>query len=430
MKVTTETLEDSQIALNIEVEANEFGEAMDGAYHRLVNKMSVPGFRKGKAPRFVLEQHIGKGALLEEALTELIPRLYKEAVALQKIEPIEQPQIEIIQNEPVIFKATVPVKPTVKLGDYHNLKIATEPVKVTKQEIDYAIELKRQEQAVFSPVKRSVQFGDLVTMNIEANIEGKPFLNHKDVVYEVNKDSAVPLPGFAQNLTQTRKNKEKVFNLNVPADYRVKEFAGKECFFKVLITEIKEKQLPELDDEFAQTIGYDNLNSMRKKITADLRVKAKQINQQKLRGRVVDTVVEMSEACYPPVLVDNETDKILENEARRLGFTKFSDYLNATEQTEEKLREELRPIAQKQVARSLVLDEIAKLEKIEISDSKVDNQIKKIVKDEGKGAERMRELLQLPQVRESIQQILCREKTVDWLVKIATSDTKDEVEEK
>ncbi|MCK5590309.1 MAG: hypothetical protein KAI09_04975, partial [Dehalococcoidales bacterium] len=186
MKVTTETLEDSQIALNIEAEAGELNKAMDDAYRRLVNKISVPGFRKGKAPRFILEQHIGKGALLEEALEELIPQLYKEAIDLQKIEPIERPQMEIIQTEPVVFKAVVPVKPTVELGDYRNLKLQPEPVEITDKEIDAAVELKRQEQAVLSPVDRPVQFGDLVTLNVEANIGEKPFLNHKDIVYEVN----------------------------------------------------------------------------------------------------------------------------------------------------------------------------------------------------------------------------------------------------
>ncbi|RLC59582.1 MAG: trigger factor, partial [Chloroflexi bacterium] len=258
MKVTTETLEDSQIALNIEAEAGELNKAMDDAYRRLVNKISVPGFRKGKAPRFILEQHIGKGALLEEALEELIPQLYKEAIDLQKIEPIERPQMEIIQTEPVVFKAVVPVKPTVEFGDYRNLKLQPEPVEITDKEIDAAVELKRQEQAVLTPVNRPVQFGDLVTLNVEANIGEKPFLNHKDIVYEVNKDSRVPLPGFAEKLKGAKKGKGKDFTLIIPPDYRIKEFVGKECFFKVAVTEVKERQLPELNDEFSQTCGYDN----------------------------------------------------------------------------------------------------------------------------------------------------------------------------
>ena len=422
MKITTETLEDSQIALNIEAEADELNKAMDDAYRRLVNKVSVPGFRKGKAPRLILEQHIGKGALLEEALEELIPRLYSEAIDLQKIEPIEQPQMEIIQTEPVIFKAVVPVKPTVELGDYHNLRLESEPVEVTEEEVDAAIESKRQEQAVFAPTDRPVQFGDLITLNIETNIGEKPFLNHKDIVYEVNKDSPVPLPGFAEKLKGVKKNKGKAFTLTIPADYPIKEFAGKECSFQVAVSEIKEKQLSELNDELAQTCGYDNLTSMREEVSADLKAKAEQLGNQRLKERVIDAVVEISQVHYPPVLEDKEIARLLEREARRLGFTKFSDYLNATNLTEEKLRDTLRPVVKKQIARLLVLDEVGKIEKIEINESEVDNQISEMVKSEEGDEEKMRQLLQLPQVKESIQHTLRRDKAVDWLVKVATSD--------
>jgi trigger factor len=388
----------------------------------------VPGFRKGKAPRFILEQHIGKGALLEEALEELIPQLYKEAIDLQKIEPIERPQMEIIQTEPVVFKAVVPVKPTVELGDYRNLKLQPEPVEITDKEIDAAVELKRQEQAVLSPVDRPVQFGDLVTLNIEANIGEKPFLNHKDIVYEVNKDSRVPLPGFAEKLKGAKKGKGKDFTLIIPPDYRIKEFVGKECFFKVAVTEVKERQLPELNDEFSQTCGYDNLTSMKEALCVDLKDKAKQLGDQKLRETAVDAVVEISQVHYPPILENKEIDRLLEREARRLGFTKLNDYLNATNSTEEKLRDSLRPTVKKQIARLIVLDEIARIEKIEIDESEVDNQTNEIVKSEEGEGDKIRQFLQLPQVKESMRETLRRNKTVDWLVKIATSGNQIEGE--
>lgn len=428
MKVTAETLEDSQVALNIEAEAGELNKAMDEAYRRLVNKVSVPGFRKGKAPRFILEQHIGKGALLEEALEQLIPQLYKEAIDSQKIEPIDQPQVEIIQTEPVVFKAVVPVKPTVELGDYRNIKLQPEPVEITDEEIDAAVELKRQEQAILTPVDRSVQFGDVVTMNIEANIEEKPFLNHKDIVYEVNKDSQVPLPGFAEKLKGAKKGKGKDFTLIMPPDHRVKEFAGKECFFKVAITEVKEKQLPELDDEFSQTCGYDNLTSMKEALYVDLKDKARQLGKQRLSETAVDAVVEISQVHYPPILENKEIDRILEREAHRLGFTKLNDYLNATNLTEEKLRDSLRPMVKKQIAQLIVLDEIARIEKIEIDESEVDNQINEMVKSEEGEGEKIRQFLQLPHMKESMRETLRRNKTVDWLVKIATSGNQVEAE--
>jgi trigger factor len=428
MKVTAETLEDSQVALNIEAEAGELNKAMDEAYRRLVNKVSVPGFRKGKAPRFILEQHIGKGTLLEEALEQLIPQLYKEAIDSQKIEPIDQPQVEIIQTEPVVFKAVVPVKPTVELGDYRNIRLQPEPVEITDEEIAAAVELKRQEQAILTPVDRPVQFGDMVTMNIEANIEEKPFLKHKDIVYEVNKDSQVPLPGFAEKLKGAKKGKGKDFTLIMPPDHRVKEFAGKECFFKVAVTEVKEKQLPELDDEFSQTCGYDNLTSMKEALRVDLKDKAKQLGEQRLSETAVDAVVETSQVHYPPILENKEIDRILEREAHRLGFTKLNDYLNATNLTEEKMRDSLRPMVKKQIARLIVLDEIARIENIEIDESEVDNQINEMVKSEEGEGDKIRQFLQLPHMKESMRETLRRNKTVDWLVKIATSGNQVEAE--
>lgn len=428
MKVTAETLEDSQVALNIEAEAGELNKAMDEAYRRLVNKVSVPGFRKGKTPRLILEQHIGKGALLEEALEQLIPQLYKEAIGSQKIEPIDQPQMQIIQTEPVVFKAVVPVKPTVELGDYRNIRLQPEPVEITDEEIAAAVELKRQEQAILTPVDRPVQFGDMVTMNIEANIEEKPFLKHKDIVYEVNKDSQVPLPGFAEKLKGAKKGKGKDFTLIMPLDHRVKEFAGKECFFKVAVTEVKEKQLPELDDEFSQTCGYDNLTSMKEALRVDLKDKAKQLGEQRLSETAVDAVVETSQVHYPPILENKEIDRILEREAHRLGFTKLNDYLNATNLTEEKMRDSLRPMVKKQIARLIVLDEIARIEKIEIDESEVDNQINEMVKSEEGEGDKIRQFLQLPHMKESMRETLRRNKTVDWLVKIATSGNQVEAE--
>ena len=358
----------------------------------------------------------------------MIPQLYKEAIDLQKIEPIDHPQMEIIQTEPVVFKAVIPVKPTVELGDYHNLKLQPEPVEVTDEEIDAAVELKRQEQAVLTPVDRPVQFSDLVTLNIEANIEEKPFLNHKDIVYEVNKDSQVPLPGFAEKLEGAKKGKGKDFTLIMPPDHRIKEFAGKECFFKVAVTEVKEKQLPELDDEFSQTCGYDNLTSMKEALCVDLKDKAKQLGDQRLKETAVDAVVEISQVHYPPILENKEIDRLLEREARRLGFTKLNDYLNATNLTEEKLRDSLRPTVKKQIARLIVLDEIARIEKIEINESEVDNQINEMVKSEEGEGEKIRQFLQSPQVKESMRETLRRNKTVDWLVKIATSGNQIEAE--
>ena len=428
MKVTTEKLEKCQIALNIEAEASELDEHLNAAYRHLVNRISMPGFRKGKAPRAVLEQYMGKGALMREALEHLIPQLYKKAIESQQIEPIDEPQIEVVQTSPVVFKAVVPLKPTIKLGNYHDINIEFKPVEINEQEIQAALEQVRQEQATWIPMDRPVQFGDLVTINVEAGVEGKPFLNHKDMVYEVNKGSTFPLPGFAQNLVAVEKNKERTFNISIPADYRAREFAGKECWFKVTVTEIKEKELPQLSDELAQSLGYDDLAAMKEKVAASLRTKAEGRSGLELRQKVLDAAVALGEVDYPPVLEDREVDKLLQDEARSLGFREVEEYLQRNNKTRERRWEELRPLAKKRLISSLVLDRIVEEEKVEISAAEVDNEIRSMVEN-AEDKEKAGQFFALPQIRESIERSLRSQKTMDKLVQIATGSAKDQTKE-
>lgn len=421
MKVTAEKMEHRQVALIIEVEHNELEKSREEAYHRLVGKVSIPGFRKGKAPRAVLEQHVGKESLLEEALEQLMPQLYQEAVKSQGLEPIAKPQIEITQTEPVVFQAIVPLKPTVELGDYHDIKVKPEPVEIGNDGIETAMEQIRQKQAVLSPVDRPVQFGDSVTIDIEASVDGKTLLDHKGIVYDVDQNSAVPLLGFAENLIGVEKNREKIFTLHVPDDYGIKEFGGKECLCKVAVSEIKKKELPDLSDELAQTIGYDNLTSLHEKVAADLRAKAEQRSHLELRQKVLDAIIERSSVDYPLILEEREIAYILEDEARRLGYTKIEDYLDRANRTVEELKQQLCPVARKRVINTLIIDKVAEQEEIEINSSEVDNKIEEMTRSiEDK--EKVQQIFALPRIRESIKQSLRTEKTVDRLVQIATGN--------
>jgi trigger factor len=425
MKVSTENVGNRQIALNIEAEDAELDKSLDEAYHHLVKEVSIPGFRKGKAPRAVLVQHVGKQSLLDEALEHLIPQLYKQAIESQEIEPIARPEVEIIKTEPVVFKATVSLKPEVKLGDYHSIKLEPGPaIRIAKKEVTAAVEEVRERQGAWVPVDRSVELGDLVTMDIEANVEGKPWLNHKGILYEVDKDSSSPVPGFASHLQGTEKNKENDFNLTIPDDYPIKEMCGKEGTFKVTVTEIKEKQLPELDDELARNASYDNLADMKKKVAVDLRAKAEARNRSELRQKALDALVEISDVNYPPILEDEEITGLLRDEAQRLGFRELEDYLNKTSKTEEELKQELRPIAKKRLIQGLVLGKLAEEEKIEISSSEVDNKVDEIIND-AEDKENARQFLSLPQVRQSIEQSLLTQKTLDRLLQIAIGNAEN-----
>jgi trigger factor len=429
MKVNTENLGNCQISLNIEAEASELDKSLDEAYHHLVNEVSIPGFRKGKAPRAILVQHIGKKNLLDEALEHLIPQLYKQAIESQKLEPIAGPQIEVTQNEPFVFKAIVSLKPEVKLGDYHSLRLEPSPViAIAEKEVTAAMEEFRERQGAWVPADRPVELGDLVTMDIQANVDGKPWLNHKDILYEMNKDSRSPVPGFASQLQGTEKSKERTFSLTIPDDYPIKEMRGKEGTFQVTVTEVKEKQLPELNDGLAKGAGYDNLEDMRRKVADDLKAKAETRNRLELRQKALDALVEISEVNYPPILEDEEITELLRNEAQRLGFREVTDYLKKANKTEEEIKQELRPIAKKRLIQSLVLGKLAEEEKIEISSSEVDNKVDEITSD-AEDKEKAKQFFSLPQIKQSIEQSLRTQKTMDQLLQIAIGKTENMTKE-
>jgi trigger factor len=282
----------------------------------------------------------------------------------------------------------------------------------------------RERQGAWVPVDRPVELGDLVTMDIQANVDGKPWLNHKDILYEMDKDSRSPVPGFASHLQGTEKNKESTFSLTIPDDYPIKEMRGKEGTFKVTVTEIKGKQLPELNDELAKSAGYDNLEDMRKKVTDDLKAKAEARDRLESRQKALDALVEISEVNYPPILEDEEITGLLRDEAQRLGFREITDYLKKANKTEEEIKQELRPIAKKQLIQSLVLGKLAEEEKIEISSSEVDNKVDEITSD-AEDKEKARQFFSLPQIKQSIEQSLRTQKTMDQLLQIAIGNAEN-----
>ena len=423
MKVTKEKTENSQAFLTIEMEPAEVEESLEVSYHLLVKKTKIPGFRKGKAPRAILEGHIGKESLFEEALNNLLPQAYEKAIKEQEIEPITQPHIEIAQTDPVIFKVTVPLKPTIKLGDYHHLQFAPEPVEVTEDDVNTAIEKLRRQHAVWEPVERPVEFDDLIVLNVDSNVEGKPFINEKGIQYHLVHDLSYPVAGFAEQLSGMRRDEEKEFKLQLPGDYPRGELAGKEAWFKVRVAEIKQARLPELSDEFAGEINPDfkTLDSLREQVSTNLRLKAEERAKIDFEERVIEAAVDLTEVEFPPVLTEMEIDRLISERARYLqreGRT-IEEYLSLKNKTEEELREELRPPATKRVIRSLVLGRITKEEKIEVSEAEIEAEIEGMVESAAENKDKIQKILNTPQSRESIERSLMARKTVQRLVEIA-----------
>jgi trigger factor len=423
VKVTREKTENSQVFLTIEMEPAEVEESLDKSYYRLVKKTNIPGFRKGKAPRDILERYLGKECLLDNALDNLLPEAYEKAIKEQEIEAIARPHVEIAQTDPVVFKVTVPLKPTIKLGDYHHIKVTPEPVDVTEDDVNDAIEQLRHQEASWEPVERPVEFDDLVVFDIESDIEDKPFINRKGIQYQVVHDLPFPAPGFAEQLLGMKGNEDKEFKLQFPLDFSNAELAGKEPSFKVRITEIKQEILPELDDKFAGGLNPDfkTLDLLREHVSADLKLRAEEKARVDFEERVIEAVVDIAELEFPPVLVEMEIDLLFNQRLQRLQVGKegLEEYLRGINKTEEELREELRPLATRRVTRSLVLGRVAEEEKIEVTDSEIEAEIENMTKGAAAKKDELQKFLNRPQSKESIRQLLTPRKTIQQLVEIA-----------
>ncbi len=343
MKVTKEKVENSQVFLTIEMEPAEVEAALEKSYNRLVKKTNIPGFRKGKAPRAVVERNIGQESFLQDALNHLIPQACEQAIEEQKIDALAQPHIEVTQTEPVVFKATVPVRPSVTLDDYHSIQVTPDPAELKEDDVNVVMEQLRHQQATWEPVERPVELDDLVVLDVESNIEDKPFINQKGVQYQVHRDSTSPLPGFAEQLPEMKRGEDKEFKLQIPSDYPRSELAGKESLFKVRVVEIKQEKLPELNDEFAKQVDSDleTLDSLRERISDTLRLRAEEKTRTDFEERVVDAVVDLARVEFPPILVEMEVDRMVNEQSRRLqmGRQGLEEYLRSINKTEVEPRE-------------------------------------------------------------------------------------------
>jgi len=429
LKVTNEKTENSQAFLTIEMEPSELEASLEESYRSLVQRTRVPGFRKGKAPRAILERHIGRESLLDDALNNLVPRAYEQALKEQELEAIAKPQIEITQTEPLLFKAVVPLKPKVKIGDYHSIRVDPEPVEITESNVDAVMEQLRHQHAVWEPVERPVDFGDLVVLDVESSVEDKPFVNQKGAQFQVLHDRSFPVPGFAEQLAGMEKDGEKEFKLEFPSDYPDGELANKEASFKVKVSEIKQEILPELNDDFAKEVGpeFGTLNDLRERASSDLKLRADERARRDFEERVIDAVSDLSEVEFPPVMVEAETNRILNQQFQR-GQQELDAYLSGINKTEEELREELRPLATRSVTHSLVLGKVAEEEKFEVGEAEIDTEIENMTQNVNENKDELKKMLNTPQARGSIEQTLLTRKTIQRLIDIAKGENGIKIE--
>lgn len=423
MKVTSERIEGCRVALTVEIEPEEMSRAVEGAYRRLAYKVMVPGFRKGKAPRAMLERHLGKEAVDAEALDHLVPELYDRAIQQEAIEAIARPDLEMVQLDPPIFKATVPVRPVVELGDYRSVRVTPEKVEITEEDVLGAIERLRRLYSTWEPANREARLEDMVIADITGTVEGKEIIHVKDSQYKLAADSQVPVAGFAEQLLGMQPGQTKEFTLRFPDDYHTAELRGKEGAFKVTLSEIKEQRLPEVDDAFAKSVseGVETVEQLKERIRQNLQAAAEQDARGNLESRIMEEIIKVSKVEFPAVLTENEIVLMAEERLRSYGGMKFEDYLRIRKITAEEFKNELRPAAEKRVTGSLVLNKLHEAEGIQVSEADIDAEIERIIKDSGEHGERVKEVFKSPAARDSVRGRLLTQKTLDRLVEIATA---------
>lgn len=423
MKVINEKTENNETYLTVEMDSAEVEESAANVYRRLVKQVNIPGFRKGKASRPILERFVGQERLINDMLEDLIPGACEKAIEEQQLEAIARPKIEVIETDPVKFQAVVPLKPVVNLGDYHQIEVAEDPVEVTEETVERVVEDLRHQHATWEPVDRAAQLDDLLNLDIESTIDGEPYINQKGARYRLIADSQTPTPGFAEQLVGMNKGDEKEFQLQFPADHAQSELAGKEAVFKVSVSEIEAENLPEVTDEFAAQVEAEigNVEELRDRIRSDLQNRAEDRTRMDFEQRAIEAMVEISEVEFPPILEETEIHRLMEDQARSLQLQgiSFEQYLKSARKTEEELHEELHPVAKKRVAESLALMKLSEDENIEVEEADIDAEISRVTEDTAEDRkEELQKTLNTPQMRESIQTTLLTRKTVERLVEI------------
>ncbi|MBB6282805.1 trigger factor [Geobacillus subterraneus] len=425
MSVKWEKLEGNEGVLTVEVDAEQVNKGLDAAFKKVVKNVALPGFRKGKVPRVLFEKRFGVEALYQDALDILLPEAYAKAVEEAGIEPVSMPEIDIEQMEKgksLIFKAKVTVKPEVKLGQYKGLEVEKIDATVTDEDVEN--ELKRlQENYAELVVKEdgTVENGDTVVIDFEGFVDGEPFEGGNAENYSLEIGSGTFIPGFEEQLVGMKAGEEKDIQVTFPEEYHAEQLAGKPATFKVKVHEVKAKQLPALDDEFAKDVDeeVETLDELKAKIRARLEEAKKNEAEAAVRNAVVEKAAANAEIDIPAVMVQNETDRMLREFDQRLQMQglNLQLYYQFSGQDEAALREQMKEDAEKRVRAALTLEAIAEVENIDVTDEEVNEELEKMAAAYNLSVDKLKELLGS---LEGVKEDLKWRKTVDFLVEHST----------
>ena len=400
MSLQVEKLEKNMAKLTIEVPASDLEKALQSAYKKQKNKISLPGFRKGKVPRQMIEKMYGAEIFFDDAANEIIPKAYADVYDECELEIVSRPEINIVQIEkgkPFIFTAEVATKPEVTLGEYKGLEVDKVSTRVTQKEVEAKIEEEAEKNARTVTVEdRAVQDGDEVILDFEGFVDGEAFEGGKGENYPLTIGSGSFIPGFEEQLVGAEAEKEVEVKVTFPEDYHAEELKGKEAVFKCTVHEIKAKELPEIDDEFAAEVSeFDTLDEYKADVKAKIKEQKATDGKRKQEDQAVEQAIKNASYEIPDAMVDTQISQMANDFAQRIqsqGLT-MEQYYQFTGMTEEKMNEEFKPQAVKRIETRLVLEAIAKAENIEISDEKLDEEIAKMAEAYKMEADKLKEFM-------------------------------------
>jgi trigger factor len=427
VKVSVEKLPSSEAVVAVDFSWDEVEKASDKAYRKLVQKVDVPGFRRGKAPRSLMERRLGKEYIYQEGLDELMTETYRNALKEHDITPLAQPEVDAPVFEigqPYHFTLKVPIISPVELGDYRSLHFEREEATVTSEEVEQELETMRNQQAKWEEVERPAQIGDRVTVDLKLTVEDSTISDLKDNPFELTDERHGLFSGMDEHIIGMSAGESKTFTTTIPADYANEKIAGKEANFDVTVHKVEAKEVPELDDALAPVVSngqYETLEDLRKAISDSLLENKKRRIRDELREQVVNAVIEQSQVTVHPVLVKEEADEMLHQLSHLLEQQHMSmdQYLMLMRKSREDYLQELQPEAETRVKRQLVLDAVMEKEEIQVDPEEVEALFRAYAQV-GQN---------LPQTEEQIRALansLRREKTITKLVELTTDPDPDE----
>lgn len=424
MKARIEKTENNRTTMIVEVDPQQFEAAMERSYRKNVKKILVPGFRKGKAPRKIIETRYGESIFYEDAINYIITDTYGPSVKELGIEPVDHPEFDVVQLEkgkPFIYKAEVTVKPEVKLGAYKGIEAEQLKFEITEETVNHELEKLRNASARFVPVDRPAEKGDILTVDFEGFVDEKPFEGSKATNFRLELGAGGFIPDFEDQLVGAAAGEEKQVNVTFPADYFNSDLAGKEAVFSVKIKDVKEKQLPALDDEFAKDVSeFKTLQELKVDIENKLKEKFDNYSRNQLENEIVDKVMKNTEVDIPDVMVENRLQSMINDFAFRLrlrGIT-LEKYLEANKMTLDELKNSMRDDAYYNVKMALTLEAVAKAEDIKPSESEIEQRIAEMAKGYNKSVEEFKQTMKEDQL-EYIKDSITTKKTLDFLVENA-----------